>query len=97
MRSIRVSRPPLPGPFEAAVQLHESVINNAFSPVLAGRTLSERQLDRLLEEAGLELPEPKKEDREDDRPDQPFEIDFSRLQPIVFQAGKRIFVKILPS
>ncbi len=81
-----VSRPPLTTAYDAAIQIHESVINNAFSPVLAGRTLKESQLNRLLEEAGQELPNLPADDKEDAKSEPPFEIDFARLQPIVFQA-----------
>ncbi len=82
-----VSRPPITVPYEAAIQVHESVINNAFSPVLAGRTMTEDQLDKLLADAGRPLPsEPPSNEDPQAEPEPPFEIDFARLQPIVFEA-----------
>lgn len=79
-----VSRPPIGESYDAAVQVHESVIDNACGPVLAGRTLNERQLNDLLEQAGR--PVPNQEDSGEGEPEPPFEIDFARLRPIVFEA-----------
>jgi hypothetical protein len=79
-----VSRPPISEPYDAAVQIHESVIDNAFAPVLAGRTLKESQVDDLLEKSGRPLPAPKTGDETESEP--PFEIDFARLRPIIFEA-----------
>ena len=78
-----VPRPPISEAYDAAVQIHESVIDNAFAPVLAGRTLKENQLNELLKEAGR--PVPAKTDDEGE-PEPPFEIDFTRLRPIIFEA-----------
>ena len=78
------ARPAIEVPYELAIQLHESVINNVCSPVLAGRTLSEKQLNRLLKEVGRPLPSAS--ENEGEEPEPPFEIDFARLQSIVFEA-----------
>ncbi len=78
-----VSRPLIAEMYDAAVQIHESVIDNAFAPILSGRTLKERQLNEMLEKAGRPLPEPEQSGEEREPP---FEIDFARLRPIVFEA-----------
>lgn len=77
-----VPRPAITEPFGLAIQLHESVINNALSPVLAGRTMSEAKLDELLSSAGIEP----QSDSAEPADEPPFEIDFARSQPIVFEA-----------
>ncbi|MFK8112139.1 MAG: hypothetical protein AB8B91_08040 [Rubripirellula sp.] len=79
-----VSRPPVTDSFDAAIQVHESVIDNAFAPILAGRTLKEDQLNELLEKSGQPALKPISKD--DEKEEEPFEIDFARLQPIVFEA-----------
>ena len=76
-----VSRPPITQSYDAAVQIHESVVDNAFAPILAGRTLTERQLNEMLDKAGRPVPEKTGEESEP-----PFEIDFARLRPVVFEA-----------
>lgn len=77
-----VSRPGIGEPFDAAIQVHESLVDNLFAPVLGGRTLKESQLNELMQRAGQ--PTPNAKDAEKEEP--PFEIDFARLQPIVFEA-----------
>ncbi len=78
-----VSPPNVDADFGALFQVHESVINNAFSPVLAGRTLKESQLNRLMKAVGRDMSSPQKEGE----PTEPsFEISFASLQPIVFEA-----------
>jgi hypothetical protein len=77
-----IPRPPIHESYDAAVQVHESVIDNAFAPILAGRTLKESQLNELLEESGRPVPKPE----EGEGPEPPFEIDFARLRPVVFEA-----------
>ena len=65
-----------PGRFNLAIQLHESTIDNVASRILAGRTMTGDQLDRLMADAG--------------RPPQPeadsFVIDFAKFRPIIFEA-----------
>jgi hypothetical protein len=77
-----VPRPLIGESYDAAVQIHESAIENAFATVLAGRTLSETRLNELLESAGRPMPETDIEGESGP----PFEIDFSRLRPIIFEA-----------
>lgn len=78
-------RPAVDEDYEVTIQLHESALDNALSPVLAGRTVREGELNRLLEESGRSL-EPEAEDEEDEAP---FEIDFARLRPIIFEAREQ--------
>lgn len=82
-----VSRPAVNGAFAAAVQIHESAVNNAATPVLAGRTVSEGQLDKLLEATGREPAADEADQDADDGP--PFEISFARLRPIIFEAREQ--------
>jgi hypothetical protein len=81
-----VTRPRVSGPFAAVVQIHESAINNAAAPVLAGRTINERRLGELMEAAGRQLPTAGESDDEEQAP---FEITFSRLRPIIFEAREQ--------
>ncbi len=76
-----VARPDLREPFAVAMQIHESAIENAFSVMLAGRTLNERRLSELLEKVGQNKPANDEEESE-----QPFEISFSRSRPVIFEA-----------
>ena len=76
-----VSRPPVPTIFEVAVQIQESVVDNALGPLLAGRTVNQSEMNELLERSGRSLPQ--SDDRDSDPP---FEIDFARIQPVVFAA-----------
>ena len=76
-----VTRPDVPTPFAVALQIHESAIENAFSVMLAGRTLNERRLNELLEKVGRLKPA-----GSDDESEPPFEISFSRSRPVIFEA-----------
>ncbi len=67
--------------FLFAAQIHESVIENAFTVVLAGRTLDKELLNELLENAGAPKPETSDEEEETS-----FEISFSRSRPVIFEA-----------
>ena len=78
------SRPAVPGFYLAAVQVHESLVTNAFTPLLSGRTFTNRQLNQLFKDGGLTLPNRIAADAEDDAAS--FEIDFARVQPIIFEA-----------
>jgi hypothetical protein len=80
-----VSPPSIQRPFDVAVQVHESVIDNVCAPVLAGRTLSERRLNDLLEKAGRPVPAAPV----DEEVEPPFEIDFARLRPVIFEAREQ--------
>lgn len=79
-----VSRPSITGIFSAAIQIHESAINNAATPILAGRTVNEKQLAELMKATGRELPVAG--DDSDDEDQSPFEITFPRLRPVIFEA-----------
>lgn len=64
--------------FDFAVQVHESTVDNVASRVLAGRTMTRAQLDRLIANVGGA---PQADASQED-----FEIDFARLRPIIFEA-----------
>jgi hypothetical protein len=76
-----VSRPDVATPFAFAVQIHESAIENAFSVILAGRTLNESRLNDLLEKVGRDQTPSEEASQEP-----PFEISFSRSRPVIFEA-----------
>ena len=44
--------PPVPGGYEAVVQVHESLIDNTIGHMLAGRTVDEDELGELLQQGG---------------------------------------------
>lgn len=75
-----VQRPNLAQPFSLAIQIHESAIENAFTAILAGRTLNEKRLEELLANVSI-----KNEDEEEET-ESPFEISFSRSRPVIFEA-----------
>lgn len=79
-----VPRPAVTEPYDAAIQIHESVFDNAFAPVLAGRTFTEDKLRELLDKMGRQLPVG--DGDEEGESDASFEIDFAFRQPIVFEA-----------
>ena len=90
-------RPRIPESFDAAVQIHESAIENAFTTVLAGRTLDDKRLNELLEKVGLAPDEQaseggssETETEEEDVEQDPFEIAFSRSRPVVFEARDQV-------
>ncbi len=76
-----VSPPPFPTRYDAVIQLHESALDNAFGHLLAGRTMNEGQMNQLLADAGRPLPA-----AEEKQDEPPFEIDFAKVRPIVFEA-----------
>ncbi|MEL6108209.1 MAG: hypothetical protein AAFU85_19460 [Planctomycetota bacterium] len=64
--------------YDAALQVHESLINNTAGAIFAGRTVTRRELVTLAEKAGATLrPDEEQED---------FEIDFDPVRPILFEA-----------
>lgn len=101
-----VSRPHVTQPFAVAIQMHESLIDNTLSPVLAGRTLREGDVAGLMATAGLPpkasgnpdvsgnsvnsvLDQPAddaSDENEGEADEPPFEIDFARIRPIIFEA-----------
>lgn len=84
-----VSRPAIMDAYDVAIQIHESAVDNGFTPVLAGRTLKESQIQNLLGKAGRPI-ESQLDADGDEKPEPPFEIDFARLRPIVFEARQNL-------
>ncbi|WP_146513908.1 hypothetical protein [Rubripirellula amarantea] len=100
MFSSLATRPTIGQYYDVALQIHETAIDNVISPVLAGRTMTESELNRLLgrqpepssanvivsdtEQEDEAENEGNENDEEDD--DEPFEIDFARLRPVIFEA-----------
>ncbi|KAA1260908.1 hypothetical protein LF1_34500 [Rubripirellula obstinata] len=103
--SLPSTRPIVGGRYDVALQVHETVVDNLISPILAGRTMTETEINELLSQAGTSQPKPEpksaapsilqteddsmsleddESDADEDEP--PFEIDFARLRPIVFEA-----------
>ncbi len=77
------SAPPLmPGSFDLAIQLHESTVDNVAARILAGRTMSGKQLDRLMALA-TNAESAVAGDAVDE---ENFSIDFAKLRPIIFEA-----------
>lgn len=80
---------------DVTLQIHESVLINAVSPVLAGRTLDRDKIADLVKQSGFSLPARSSADDLDrsdsgdlanEDADEPFEIDFARSRPIIFEA-----------
>ncbi len=75
-----VPAPPLLDDFKVALQIHESAVNNSLGHLLAGRTMTGKQLNELMSKTGRgeELPED---------PDKlKFEMDFDKIRPVIFEA-----------
>ena len=92
-----IPRPALDETFDAAIQIHESAIENACATILAGRTLDEKKLDELLGKIGRGADEAEAvetKEKQGDDPDssdaEPFEIVFSQLRPIIFEARDQV-------
>ncbi|WP_146598245.1 hypothetical protein [Novipirellula aureliae] len=89
-----VAQPRILGSFEMAVQIEESLVDNVFGPLLAGRTVKESEIDELLarrdegftEQTKIKPQTAQNELASDDKKEPTFEIDFARVQPIVFEA-----------
>jgi len=84
-----VSQPRILGSFELAVQVEESLVDNVFGPLLAGRTVKENQINELLARRESDFVSPAQTGQNEvaeKREEPPFEIDFARVQPIVFEA-----------
>jgi hypothetical protein len=78
-----------PFSYDIAIQLHESLVDNVASRILAGRTMSGAQLDRLMADMGR--PRQPANNVSDDQSEEavaeePFVIDFARFRPIIFEA-----------
>ncbi len=87
-------RPTVDETFDVAIQIHESAVENACATVLAGRTLNEKKLDELLGKIGREVEDPAAKEEGDKEgaaaDEEPFEIVFSQLRPIVFEARDQV-------
>ncbi len=83
-------RPKVDETFDVAIQIHESAVENAFSTVLAGRTLNEKKLDELLGKIGRGVEDAAAKGKGDKEGEEPFEIVFSQLRPIVFEARDQV-------
>ena len=81
-----IPRPAIDETFDAAIQIHESAIENACAIILAGRTLDEKKLDELLGKVGRGPDGAEAVQAEENLSDEPFEIVFAQLRPIVFEA-----------
>lgn len=97
--SASVFPPVKPSGGDLTFQIHESLIVNAVGPVLAGRTLNRDRIADLIEQSGLKLPTrsdsslnpgglelPDDQGEDSDDADEPFEIEFARSRPIIFEA-----------
>lgn len=73
--------PPATG---VGVQLHESLIDNLATSILAGRTMTNKQIDRLLSDLG-QVREPSAEAASEED----FAIRFATLRPIIFEAREQ--------
>jgi len=73
---------------DASLQVHESLIDNLASTIFGGRIMTGDQIDRLLGSVrnGAQTPTTKPES--DAQPDK-FEIEFSTVRPIIFEARDR--------
>ncbi len=82
------SRPGVPTPFALAIQIHESAVENSFGAMLAGRTLNERRLNKMLDQISPETSEDRSASPTsgDQASDAPFEIRFSRSRPVLFES-----------
>jgi hypothetical protein len=92
--------PPINRSYDAAIQLHESAINNTVGYLLAGRTITQQQIDNLMSQAGRSTTASKPnsnassgssildeaKDKGEEKEEEPFEIDFSKTRPIIFEA-----------
>lgn len=82
--------PPQMAPgYAMVVQLHESVIDNIGSAVLAGRTMNESEIEDLLENVRPEPAGTSETDGDEANADgevDPFEIDFANLRPLILEA-----------
>ncbi len=62
------------------VQMHESFVDNLASPVLAGRTMTNKQIDRLLSDLGRAAPTA---GDDGETADEDFAIQFATFRPII--------------
>ncbi len=88
--------PPVSGVYDIAIQIHETLIDNALTPMLAGRTVNQSQIEPLLSLTGNAPASTTKsntsrdslalDDDTEDGEEPSFEIDFARTRPVIFEA-----------
>ncbi len=83
-------RPTVDETFDVAIQIHESAVENACATVLAGRTLNEKKLDELLGKISRGVEDSAVQGEGESTDEEPFEIVFSQLRPIVFEARDQV-------
>jgi len=71
---------------DLSLQIHESLIDNLASTVLGGRIMTGDQIDRLLGSVRNVSRSPATPESESDVQPEKFEIEFSTLRPIIFEA-----------
>ena len=93
-----IPAPPIVSGYDAAIQVHESAINNSIGYLLAGRTIKQTQIDSLMAQAGanenaatgssvlVQDSDPNEDDKKEAKSEEPFEIDFATSRPIIFEA-----------
>jgi hypothetical protein len=64
----------------ASIQVHETLVHNITTPLLAGRTMTSDDFRALAEQLGMSAADNPPEE------DEPFTIKFARLRPVVFEA-----------
>lgn len=74
---------------DASLQIHESLIDNLASTVLGGRTMTGDQIDRLLGNVQTASKTSTTTKAEDDVLPEKFEIEFSTVRPIIFEAREQ--------
>jgi hypothetical protein len=70
---------------DATLQIHESLIDNLASTVLAGRTLTGQQIDRLIGSVKPTTISRATPGSAIDPPAEQFEIEFASVRPIIFE------------
>lgn len=70
---------------DATLQIHESLIDNLASTVLAGRTMTGKQIDSLIASIKSTAISRSTPGSAIDPPPENFEIEFSQLAPIIFE------------
>lgn len=71
---------------DASLQIHESLIDNLASTLFGGRIMTGDQIDRLLGSVRNEAQSPTTTQSESDAQPEEFEIEFSTVRPIIFEA-----------
>ncbi|TWT64646.1 hypothetical protein [Allorhodopirellula solitaria] len=81
----------LPGRYLAAVQVHQSVIDNSISQLLAGQTFTPDRIGQLAETLDLELRNsPDAVGAADDTPDrEDYEVDLASFRPVFIEADNQ--------